>query len=68
MPKAISLMEELMQDDNFRFDIQEFVVIPSRGGVFEVSMDEQLIFSKKELDRFPRAGEVSAAIRQQRNE
>jgi len=32
------------------------------GGVFEVRADEKLVFSKKELGRFPEPGEVEAAI------
>ncbi len=36
----------------------------SSGGVFEVEVDGELIFSKKELGRFPAAGEVVSLIRQ----
>lgn len=39
--------------------ISEFVLIPSKGGVFEVAVDGELIFSKKELDRFPDSGEIA---------
>jgi selenoprotein W-related protein len=46
---------------------QEFGVdaelIPGRGGVFEVEVDGQLVFSKKRLDRFPRLGEVSGLLK-----
>lgn len=33
-------------------------MIPSGGGVFEVIKNNQLIFSKKKLDRFPNDGEI----------
>ncbi len=33
-------------------------LIPSSGGVFEVTVDGKLVFSKKELGRFPEPGEV----------
>lgn len=36
---------------------------PSGGGVFEVSVDGTLIFSKKQLGRFPEPGEVQRKIR-----
>jgi selenoprotein W-related protein len=36
----------------------ECVLIPSTGGVFEVAVDGRLIFSKKELKRFPEEGEI----------
>lgn len=39
---------------------------PSGGGVFEVSLDDELIFSKKSLDRFPDKGEIVALIDQRR--
>ena len=37
-------------------------LIASGGGVFEVEVDGQLIFSKKALDRFPEDGEIAAEI------
>lgn len=33
-------------------------VLVSSGGVFEVEYDDQLIYSKKKLGRFPEQGEV----------
>jgi selenoprotein W-related protein len=36
---------------------------PSGGGVFEVTVDGTLLFSKKELDRFPEEGEIAERIR-----
>ena len=38
-------------------------MIPSHGGVFEVTVDGKKIFSKKSLGRFPEEGEVLALIR-----
>ena len=35
----------------------------SGGGVFEITIDGKLIFSKKSLDRFPEDGEVLELIR-----
>ncbi len=32
------------------------------GGVFDVWMDEQVVFSKHSVSRFPEAGEIKAAI------
>ena len=40
-------------------------MIPSGGGVFEVEVDGTLIFSKKELDRFPEDEEIFAALADQ---
>ena len=41
--------------DNFGFSSE---LIESRGGVFEIRVNGNLIFSKKELKRFPNPGEV----------
>jgi len=41
----------------------EVEMIPSGGGVFEVTCGGQLVFSKKALRRHAEAGEVVAAIR-----
>jgi selenoprotein W-related protein len=38
---------------------------PSHGGVFEVTADGRLVFSKKALGRFPNAGEVVELLRSQ---
>tara|TARA_B100000749_G_C18440904_1_gene472125 strand:- start:1002 stop:1175 length:174 start_codon:yes stop_codon:yes gene_type:complete len=39
-------------------------LISSGGGVFEVTLDGDLIFSKRSLDRFPEDGEIEKLIRQ----
>ena len=35
---------------------------PSSGGVFEVTLNGSLIFSKKQLGRFPNDGEIATFI------
>jgi selenoprotein W-related protein len=37
-------------------------LVASGGGVFEVSADNKLIFSKKALGRFPEDGEIARLI------
>jgi len=37
-------------------------LIESGGGVFEVEIDGELVFSKKELDRFPEHSEIYSAV------
>ncbi|ADH99375.1 conserved hypothetical protein [[Bacillus] selenitireducens MLS10] len=36
-----------------RHDVSKLDLIPSSGGVFEVKVNNQLIFSKFETDQFP---------------
>lgn len=38
-------------------------LVPGGGGVFEVTVDGDLVFSKKQLKRFPEAGEVLGLVR-----
>tara|TARA_Y100001960_G_scaffold286959_1_gene324653 strand:+ start:64 stop:237 length:174 start_codon:yes stop_codon:yes gene_type:complete len=39
-------------------------LISSGGGVFEITLDNELIFSKKDLGRFPDDGEIDNLIDQ----
>lgn len=39
-------------------------LIPSSGGIFEVRVDGQVVFSKDEAGRFPEKGEVIAAMKE----
>ena len=41
--------------DNFGFNSE---LIESGDGVFEIRINDNLIFSKKELERFPNPGEI----------
>ncbi len=40
----------------------EATLVKGSGGVFEVVLDGRLIFSKKQLGRFPNPGEVLELI------
>ena len=53
-PKASSLEEEIKNVyNNAQITLQR-----SNGGVFEVTVDDKLIFSKFKLSRFPDDGEI----------
>ncbi len=54
LPKASSLESELEQI----YPDAEIKLVSSGGGVFEVMVNGNLIFSKKSLDRFPEKGEI----------
>ena len=54
LPKASSLESELEQI----YPGAEIKLVSSGGGVFEVMVNGNLIFSKKSLDRFPEKGEI----------
>jgi len=52
-PRALSLRDSIKR----KFGV-EAELIKSSGGVFEVALNNSLIFSKKELNRFPEPLEV----------
>ncbi len=37
-------------------------MLPSGGGVYEITVDDALVFSKKALGRFPEDGEIVRLI------
>lgn len=41
-------------------------LIPGRGGIFDVKVDGEMVFSKAKVGRFPEPDEVIRAIRQRR--
>ena len=45
------------------FPDAEVGLIPSGGGVFEVSVDDRLVFSKKALGRHAQPGEIVGLVR-----
>jgi len=48
-----------------KFDNVSIELISSGGGVFEVTLDGNLIFSKKALERFPNPNEIEELIEEQ---
>ena len=49
---AVDLLEK------YGNNVTELTLIPSSGGVYEVTKNGTLIFSKKELQRFPKQDEL----------
>lgn len=45
-------------------DVTSLRIIPSGGGVFEVTVDGDLVFSKKALGRHAEPGEVMGLLRE----
>ena len=57
MDQALSLREMIEKE----FDVKA-KLIKGMGGVFEVTVNNSLIFSKKELGRFPNENEIEDLI------
>ena len=49
--------------DEFEHRIEDLTLIPSGGGVFEVAVGDELVYSKKETGRHTDYDEVGPAIR-----
>jgi len=56
------MVDKLLEE--FEHHISGLRMIPSRGGVFEVEIDGDLIYSKKETERHAEYEEVAAPIRE----
>jgi|TARA_B100001996_G_scaffold151005_1_gene114928 selenoprotein W-related protein len=48
--------------DKYGTSILNLTLIPSSGGVYEVIKNDKIIFSKKELNRFPELEEIITLI------
>ncbi len=44
-------------------DLAGLILVPGRGGVFDVRIDGELVFSQKEAGRFPEPREIKDALR-----
>ena len=54
-------MAELVKE--FEQEIDSITLVPSDGGRFEVSVNDQLVYSKLRTNRHPEPGEVADLIR-----
>jgi len=59
--RAAWLAQELLT--TFEQDLYSVALRPGTGGIFEITLDGKLIFSRKEAGRFPEAKEVKQLIR-----
>ena len=59
--RAAWMAQELLT--TFEAGIGEVALIPGTGGVFEVRLDREVIFSRKEHGRFPEAKELKQLVR-----
>ena len=50
--------------DKYGSSISNLTLIPSSGGVYEVTKNDKIILSKKELNRFPKPLEVEDILEQ----
>lgn len=59
--RAVALTRTLLREHEN--NLTKVSLVPSSGGVYEIKFNDELIFSKKELDRYPEDNEVEDIIR-----
>lgn len=62
------MTDEILKDRDIEQFIGSWRMISSTGGVFEVVVNGELLFSKKALGRHAEPGEIKAAIQQKLKE
>ena len=60
--RVTELTNEIIKEREIEHFIASWTLVPSSGGVFEVEVNGELIFSKKALGRHAEPGEVCAAL------
>ena len=59
--RAAWLAQELLT--TFTADLGEVALVPGTGGVFEVRLDAEVIFSRRQQRRFPESKELKQLVR-----
>ncbi len=59
--RATWLMQELLT--TFDGDLKAVTLLPGTGGIFEVRLDGELLFSRKAESRFPESKELKQLVR-----
>jgi len=63
----VSLVNELLDDEELEAQIASMNLIPASGGRFEVTVNDELVFSKKTLGRHAEPGEVYGIVKAKAN-
>lgn len=59
----MSLINELLEDKELEAQIESLMLIPTSGGKFEITVNGELVFSKKTLGRHAEPGEVYGLVK-----
>lgn len=59
--RAAWLAQELLT--TFEAELGEVALIPGSGGIFEIRVEDQLIWSRRSEGRFPEAKEIKQRVR-----
>lgn len=59
--RAAWMAQELLT--TFESDLSKVALVPGTGGIFEVRLNGELLFSRKEHGRFPESKELKQLVR-----
>lgn len=59
--RAAWMAQELLT--TFEAEIGEVALVPGTGGIFDVRLNDELIYSRKEAGRFPESKELKQLVR-----
>ena len=65
--RAVSLVNELLADKELEAQIETINLIPSSGGRYEIMVNDDLVYSKKSLNRHAEPGEVYKLVKAKAN-
>jgi selenoprotein W-related protein len=60
LPAALKLADDILKD--YQWDLDGLVLQPGGKAVFEVYLNEEKIFSKLDLDRYPTYDEIKTIL------
>jgi selenoprotein W-related protein len=61
-PRILALTDEILGEREIESFVRSWTLLPASGGKFEVTVNGELVFSKKALGRHAEPGEVRRAI------
>jgi selenoprotein W-related protein len=61
MLRAAWVAQELLT--TFHGDVREVALVPGTGGLFEVRVDDHLVWSRRDMGRFPEPKELKSLVR-----
>ncbi len=59
--RAAWMAQEMLT--TFEADLERVSLLPGTGGIFEIRLNQQLLFSRKDAGRFPESKEIKQLIR-----
>ena len=63
----MGLINELLEDKELEAQIESLILIPTSGGKFEITVNGELVFSKKTLGRHAEPREVYGLVKAKAN-